>query len=139
MEVNQFSEILIGELTVEQYIVMLGFIFGLIIISCFLFSIISHILNSVLDLIQYAIRKDKYNSRNFAVLRAYRHIASLRKQVKNAPSEKSYYLFYNRLIGAVQFAREMGYIGERNILRLIDIPFNYGDKDIEADERNEDT
>ena len=133
MEVNQFSDVLLGELTVEQYIVILGFIFGLIIISCFLFSIISHIVNVVLDLIQYAIRKDKYNSRNFAALRAYRHIARLRKQVKYAPNEKAYVLFYNQLIGAVHFAREMGYIGERNVLRIVDIPRNY--EKLESEEK----
>lgn len=133
MEVNQFSDVLLGELTVEQYIVILGFIFGLIIISCFLFSIISHIVNVVLDLIQYAIRKDKYNSRNFAAMRAYRHIGRLRKQVKIAPTEKAYYLYYNQLIGAVHFAREMGYISEKNVLRIVDIPRNY--EKLESEEK----
>ena len=135
MEFIEMSEMLLGELTVNQYIglicTIIGVLGGLFIIAYTIY----HLVNLILDYVIYCFRKDKYKSLNFAAMRAYRQIAVLRKQVKNAPSERVYYMFYNRLIGAVQFAREMGYIGERNVLKLIDIPFNYGYKEIEADER----
>lgn len=121
----ELSEMLLGELTVEQYIVLIatfcGVLFGLIFIAVCLFGLIKEIF----AFIEYFFRKDKYKQYDFAAIRAYRHIASLRKQVKNAPNEKSHFLFYNQLLGAVHFAREMGYIGERNVLRLLDIPRNY--------------
>ena len=132
MEVIEMSEMLLGELTVNQYIGLICTIFGvlggLFIIACTIY----HLVNLILDYVIYCFRKDKYKSRNFAAMRAYRLIASLRKQVKYVPNEKAYVLFYNQLLGAVLFAREMGYIGERNVLRIVDIPRNYEKNEREA-------
>lgn len=134
MEVIEMSEMLLGDLTVNQYIglicTIIGVLGGLFIIAYTIY----HLVSLILDYVIYCFRKDKYKSRNFAVMRACRHIASLRKQVKYAPTEKAYVLYYNQLIGAVHFAREMGYIGERNVLRIVDIPRNYENKERETDE-----
>lgn len=128
-------EMLLSELTVNQYIGLICSIFGVLGGLFIIAYTIYHLVSLILDYIIYCFRKDKYKSRNFAAMRAYRHIGRLRKQVKYAPNEKSYVLFYNQLLGAVHFAREMGYICEKNVLRIVDIPRNYEKKEREADER----
>ena len=125
MELIEMAEILLGELTVNQYIGLICSIFGVLGGLFIIAYTLYHLVNLILDYVIYCFRKDKYKSLNFVVMRACRHIASLRKQVKHAPNEKAYVLYYNQLIGAVHFAREMGYIGERNVLRIVDIPRNY--------------
>lgn len=69
MEINEFYVMPLGELTVEQYITLIGFIFGLIIVGCAVASIVVDILKIILNLIHYAIRKDKYNSLLAVVLK----------------------------------------------------------------------
>ena len=133
MEVIEMSEVLLEDLTVNQYIGLICTIFGVLGGLVIIAYTIYHLVSLILDYIIYCFRKDKYKSRNFAAMRAYRHIGRLRKQVKIASTEKAYYLYYNQLIGAVHFAREMGYISEKNVLRIVDIPRNY--EKLESEEK----
>lgn len=112
-------EILIGELTVEQYITLIGYIFGLIILSCLCASIIFHIIKFIIDMIEYSIRKDKYKNRDFATIRAYKHIAILRRQFKSARTETEYYIFYNRLTAAFMAYVEIGLIPYEHFLKIV--------------------
>lgn len=116
MEINEFYVMPLGELTVEQYITLIGFIFGLIIVGCAVASIVVDILKIILNLIHYAIRKDKYNS-DLIHRRAYKHIAVLRNQFKSARTETEYIIFLNRLSSAFMAYVEVGLI-----------PYEYFDK-----------
>lgn len=130
MEVNQFSEILMGELTVEQYIEILGFIFGLIIVGCAVASLVVDIVKFILDLIKYAVRKDKYNS-DFIHRRAYKHIAILRNQFKSARTSTEYMLFYNRLVAAISAYLEIGLIPYEYFMKIMKVSSHYDKKFIE--------
>ena len=135
MEIKELQEMFLGEMTGQQFITLLFACLFAVVLAFIIADIMFHILRVICALVVYLCRKDKYKQYDFAVVRAYRQIASLRKQVKYAPTEKAYVLYYNQLIGAVHFAREMGYISERNVLRIVDIPCNY-EKEREADESN---
>ena len=125
MEIKELQEMLLGQMTGQQFMTLLFACLFAVVLAFIIADIMFHILRVIFALVVYLCRKDKYKQYDFAVVRAYRLIASLRKQVKYAPTEKAYVLFYNQLLGAVLFAREMGYIGERNVLRIVDIPRNY--------------
>lgn len=124
MEIEELKEMFVGEMTGQQFMTLL-FACLFAVLAFIIANIMFHLIRLICAFIVYCLRKDKYKQYDFGALRAYRHIARLRKQVKYAPNEKSYVLFYNQLLGAVHFALEMGYIGERNVLRIVDIPRSY--------------
>lgn len=113
----ELSEMLLGELTVEQYIVLIatfcGVLFGLIFIAVCLFGLIK----KIFAFIEYFFRKDKYKSRDITFTRACKHIASLRRQFKSARTDTEYIIFLNRLSAAFMAYVEIGLI-----------PFDYFDK-----------
>lgn len=134
----ELSEMLLGELTVEQYIVLIatfcGVLFGLIFIALCLFGLIKEIF----AFIEYFFRKDKYKQRDFAKKEAYKYIAILKRQCLNAPTEYAFYLYYNRFIGAIDMASRLGLISccDKDFFKLVNIrgKFKYIENDRAADE-----
>lgn len=119
----ELSEMLLGELTVEQYIVLIatfcGVLFGLIFIAVCLFGLIKEIF----AFIEYFFCKDKYKHRDFSRKEAYKYIAILKRQCLNAPTEYAFYLYYNRFIGAIDMASRVGLISccDKNFFKLVNI------------------
>lgn len=119
------GDILVSDLTIEHFSSILGILLG----SMFLFFVICYVIYRficfIIDFVFFHIRKDKYKSLDFAVIESYRYISRLRKQVKYAPSEKAYILYYNRLAGAVSFLVHMGYISSKASTRILDVRANF--------------
>ena len=75
-----------------------------------------------IEMILFLIRKDKYKAGyDCAQLYALKHMAKLRKQVKNARSEKAYFLFYNRLVGAFETYVHLGIFTYKQFDKLCDV------------------
>lgn len=134
----ELSEMLLGELTVEQYIVLIatfcGVLFGLIFIAVCLFGLIKEIF----AFIEYFFREDKYKHRDFSRKEAYKYIAILKRQCLNAPTEYAFYFYYNRFIGAIDMASRVGLIScfDKNFFKLVNIrgKFKFTENERTADE-----
>lgn len=110
MNVNEIFEMNLSELTFEQFAVAMFFCFlcaALVII--FLISLFE-LLKLIVDLGFYLFCKDKRLGGWWFKRDLCRYIGSLKHQTIKAPTEKAYYLYYNRLIGAVEALSEFGLI-----------------------------
>lgn len=109
---------MLSDITVSEFIALMGTMIVIVFIGC----CISRIIVFVLEMILFLIRKDKYRAKyNCAQLYALKHMAKLRKQVKNARSEKAYYLFYNRMVGAFETYVSLGIFTYKQFDKLCDI------------------
>lgn len=129
MENNLYM--LIGELTVEQFIDLCGHVFVRLLIFCIFVLFLYHFLLFILNFVYGLIRKDKYNSTDFAVIEAHRYIARLRRQVKFAPDSETFVIQYNRLVGAVAFLVHMGYIKSEFSTKILNVIPEFYSKDDE--------
>jgi len=108
----------LSEVTVHEFILLIGSI----VFSVFIGLFISRIIIFILEMIIFSIRKNKYKAGyDCAHLYALKHIAKLRKQVKSAKSEKAYFLFYNRLVGAFETYVHLGIFTYKQFEKLCDV------------------
>ena len=109
---------MLSDITVSEFIALMG----TIIVIAFIGWLIAQIIIFVLDMILFLIRKDKYRAKyDCAYLYALKHIAKLRNQVKNARSEKAFFLFYNRLVGAFETYVHLGIFTYKQFDKLCDV------------------
>lgn len=88
MEVIEMSEMLLLELTVNQYIGLICTILGVLVGLFIIVYTIYHLVNLILDYVIYCFRKDKYKSLNFAAMRAYRQIEADERVSQTYPQEE---------------------------------------------------
>lgn len=115
---------LVGNLTIAEFTYLMGRICGIIFIVLFCVFGFCYLFKFLFDLISYAIRKDKYKISDLSGIHVSRYVHLLRRSVMYAPTEKAYFIYYNRLIGAVQLALELGYYDNKMSVELLDVP-NY--------------
>ncbi|MBP1559723.1 MAG: hypothetical protein J6C96_00545 [Oscillospiraceae bacterium] len=124
---GDIQNMLMSELTVSELVTFFVCLFIFLAIILVVGFLIIKVVDFILDLILYLIRKDKYHSRSdFLYIHALRHMARLRQQVKSAKSEKSYFLFYNRLLGAYESYVQLGLFSYNAFPKLTDVPRPHG-------------
>ena len=105
------NNMLVSELTIDQFA---GFICGVIVIILF-FLVLSYVLcqitGFIIDVIKHKVICKKYrNPREIVNIITYRYLRRLRKQVESATTEKEFFLYYNRFIGALGLCLELNLI-----------------------------
>lgn len=122
MNTNEFMKMILSDLTVEQFIAVVS---GVLISSIFvviIFFAICGILKLLVDLVCFLLFKDKRLGGWWYKRSVCSYIGRLKKQVIKSPNEKAYYLYYNRLIGAVEALLEFGIIDTRLWLKFTAVP-----------------
>ncbi len=112
---------LISDITVEQFIhvLVVSFVFFLVLaIVCYL---VISLLNVIFDLIFLCFRKDKYKNVDYFIVKFFKYISRLRKQVHNAPTDTEYLLQYNRLVGIVGFMVDLRMIRPDAAVKILNV------------------
>lgn len=118
INVNEIMEMNLSELTLEQFV---SVAFTLLVCTAFaviVFIMILQIIGMLIDLVFYLVCKDKRHGGWWFKRDLCRYIGALKHQTINAPSEKAYYLYYNRLVGAVEALFYSGLIDNKLYLKL---------------------
>jgi len=109
---------MLSDITVSEFIGLIGATAFIVLIG----YVITRIILFVLEMIIFLFRKDKYRAKyDCAYLYALKHMAKLRNQVKNARSEKAFYLFYNRMVGAFETYVHLGLFTYKQFIKLCDV------------------
>lgn len=112
------NNIRLCDLTVTEFI---GIVLSLLFII-FMFYMMCQIICIILDILFFFIRKDKYRTRrDLLYIYALKDMAKHRKQVRNAPTEKAFYLYYNRMIGAYESYVTLGVFKDDVCTKLLDV------------------
>lgn len=129
-------ETYLSELTVGDYVMLNGMLCGCIVVVYLILRLLLNLVQFIIDFLFYRFSKDKYKNRDFALVKAHRLLAYFRLRAKRASSETAFYLFYNRLMGAIEFACELGYISDKLAFKISDFRPIYLDEEEEhaADE-----
>ena len=125
MNVNEIMEMPFSELTFQQFVTVF---FTLLVCTAFvviIFFTVCEILKILVDFVFYLVCRDKRNGGYWFNLRLCRYIASLRKKVIHSNNDKAFYLYYNRLIGAVNFGLEMGFYSNERASKFLDVRCKY--------------
>lgn len=126
-------EMLLSELTVGDYFMLIGMLCACMFIVFLILRLFLNLVQFIIDFLIYCFSKDKYKNRDFALIKAHRELASLRLQAKHASSETAFYLFYNRLYGAVEFACKLGYISDKLMFKILSFrPIYIDEKELSA-------
>ena len=105
------NTMLLSELTVNQFVFLIGELFGFILLFYILSYLLCHITGFVIDFIKHKMNGKKYrNPREIVNIITYRYLRRLRKQVESATTEKEFFLYYNRFIGALGLCLELNLI-----------------------------
>ncbi len=125
MEFIENMKMLLSDLTIEQFkelvLCFLSFFTTLFLKLLLTYYIVKFILN----ILVFLFRKDKYKEPDYIRLKGFRLICRLRKQAENAPTEKAYFLYYNRLLGALLLMTELGIIPRGSSPKLFDVKGKY--------------
>lgn len=108
----------LSEITVTEFVAL---IISLVFVI-FMVYMIGQIIYIILDILFFLIRKDKYHTRrDLLYIYALKDMAKHRKQVRNAPTEKAFYLYYNRMIGAYESYVALGIFKDDVCTKLLDV------------------
>lgn len=122
MNNNELMEMTLNELTVEQFIsVILGVLIAVVFTVIIFFAFLG-VLNILVDFILYLLCKDKRLGGWFFKRDLCQYIGRLKYQTIQAPTEKAYYLYYNRLVGAVEAFLKFGLINNNLALKFLAVP-----------------
>lgn len=122
MNINEFMKMILSDLTVEQFIAVVSGVLISAIFVVIVFFMICGILKLLVDLVCFLLFKDKRLGGWWYKRSVCAYIGRLKNQVIKAPNEKAYYLYYNRLIGAVEALLEFGIIDTRLCLKFTAVP-----------------
>lgn len=141
MNVNEIFEMNLSELTFEQFAVAMVFFFLCAALVIILVSAICELLKLIVDLGFYLFGKNKRLGGWWFKRDLCRYIGSLKHQTIKASTEKAYYLYYNRLIGAVEALFYVGLIDNDLYLKFAakGIPSYYDLKKERAADENKPT
>ena len=108
----------LSEITVTEFVALIA----TLILIIYIVWTIGQIIYIVLDILCFFIRKDKYRTRrDLLYIYALKDMAKHRKQVRNAPTEKAFYLYYNRMIGAYESYVALGVFKDDVCNKLLDV------------------
>lgn len=112
---------LISDITVEQFIHVLTVSFGFFLALAIVCYLVCSLLNVIFNLIYLCFRKDKYKNVDFFIVKSYKYISRLRKQVQTAPTYTAYMVYYNRLVGAVGLMTDLRIIRPNVSAKILDV------------------
>lgn len=115
-------QFLVRNLTVEEFTQLCGSILTCAVILCAVLVFGYNLFKFIFDIITFFIRKDKYKSPDWSFIHISRYIRRLRRSALNARSQNEYFLYYNRLVGAVELAIELGYYTNESTVKILDVP-----------------
>lgn len=115
-------QFIVRNLTVEEFTQLFGSLFSLSIFLCAVLVFGYNLFKFIFDTITFFIRKDKYKSPDWSFIHISRYIRRLRRSALNARSQNEYFLYYNRLVGAVELALELGYYTNESTVKILDVP-----------------
>ncbi len=118
INVDEIMKMTINELTLEQFVFVAFTLLVCTALAVIVFIMILQIIGMLIDLVFYLVCKDKRHGGWWFKRDLCRYIGALKHQTINAPSEKAYYLYYNRLIGAVEALFRFGLIDNELYLLL---------------------
>ena len=122
MNANEIMGMTLNELTVLQFIaVMAGVLISAIFVVIIFFTLFD-ILKLLFDLVCYLVCKDKRLGGWWFKRDVCGYIGRLKHQTMKAPTEKAYYLYYNRLIGAIEVLLQFGIIDTKLFLKFSVVP-----------------
>ena len=109
----------LSEITVIEFISVMA-AFALVILAAW-FVYKSVVL--LMDGLFFIFCRNKYRTRRYELLYIYalKDMAKHRRQVRNAPSEKAFYLYYNRMIGAYESYVALGIFKDDVCSKLLDV------------------
>lgn len=109
----------LSEITIFEFISVIAALVFTIFMVWFLLQMIY----LLLDVLFFVFCKNKYRTRRRELLYIYalKDMAKHRKQVRNAPTEKAFYLYYNRMIGAYESYVALGIFKDNVCSKLLDI------------------
>ncbi len=108
----------LSEITVTEFVALIATLTLII----YIVWTIGQIIYIILDILYFFIRKDKYHTRrDLLYIYALKDMARHRKQVRNAPTEKAFYLYYNRMIGAYESYVALGVFKGEVCTKLLDV------------------
>lgn len=137
INVDEIMEMTLNELTLEQFVFVALTLLVCTALAVIIFIMILQIIGMLIDLVFYLVCKDKRHGGWWFKRDLCRYIGALKHQTINAPSEKAYYLYYNRLLGAAEALFNFGLIDGKLFLKFAvkGIPSYYDlKKEREADE-----
>lgn len=108
----------LSEITVTEFFALIA----TLILIVYVVWTIGQIIYIILDILCFFIRKDKYHTRrDLLYIYALKDMAKHRKQVRNAPTEKAFYLYYNRMVGAYESYVALGIFKGDVCSKLLDV------------------
>lgn len=137
INVDEIMKMTLSELTFEQFVVIAFALLVGALIAVIIFIMILQLIGLLIDLVFYLVCKDKRHGGWWFKRDLCRYIGALKHQIINAPSEKAYYLYYNRLAGAVEALSYCGLVDSKLFLKFVakGIPSYY---DLENKRKQED-
>lgn len=122
MNTNELMKMTLNELTVEQFIaVILGVLIAVVFVVIIFFALLG-IFEILFDFVFYLVFKDKRLGGWWFKRDLCAYIGRLKHQTIKAPTEKAYYLYYNRLVGAVEAFLKFGLINNNLSLKFLAVP-----------------
>ncbi len=137
INVDEIMEMTLSDLTLEQFVFLALTLLICTAFAVIVFIMILQIIGMLIDLVFYLVCKDKRHGGWWFKRDLCRYIGALKHQTIKASSEKAYYLYYNRLVGAVEALFRFGLINNDLYLKLAakGIPSYYDlKKERESDE-----
>lgn len=122
MNFNEIFKMNLSELTLEQFVIVFFILLVFTVVAVIIFLMFFQILSLLVDLICYLVCKNKRLGGWWFKRDLCRYIGSLKHQTIKAPTEKAYYLYYNRLIGAADSLRRFGFIDNELFLKFTAVP-----------------
>ncbi len=113
INVDEIMKMTLSELTFEQFVVIAFALLVGALIAVIIFIMILQLIGLLIDLVFYLVCKDKRHGGWWFKRDLCRYIGALKHQIINAPSEKAYYLYYNRLAGAVEALSYCGLVDSK--------------------------
>lgn len=137
INVDEIMKMTLSDLTFEQFAVMAFTLLVCSALAVIIFIIILQLIGLLIDLVFYLVCKDKRHGCWWFKRDLCRYIGSLKRQTINAPTEQAYYLYYNRLAGAVEALSYFGLADTKLYLKFIakGVPSYY---DLENKRKQED-
>jgi len=102
INVDEIMKMTLNELTLEQFVFVALILLVCTALAVIIFIMILQIIGMLIDLVFYLVCKNKRHGGWWFKRDLCRYIGRLKHQTIKAPTEKAYYLYYNRLIGAVE-------------------------------------
>lgn len=122
MNTSELMKMTLNELTVEQFIAVILGVLIAVVFTVIIFFALFGIFKILVDFVFYLVCKDKRLGGWFFKRDFCQYIGSLKRQTTQAPTEKAYYLYYNRLVGAVEAFLKFGLINNNLALKFIAVP-----------------